>query len=82
MYSASSRWYFHAQPDGGVAKTILVEGQGYEKPETGDEVTGECLVTELACVGDPYTVTSRDTSNRTLPRALSQQSLLVARACR
>ena len=32
------------QPDGGVAKTILVEGQGYEKPESGDEVTGASFV--------------------------------------
>ena len=42
--SALSTLHVHAQPDGGVAKTILVEGQGYDKPETGDEVTGELHV--------------------------------------
>ncbi len=50
-----SCWQDRAQPDGGVAKTILVEGQGYDKPETGDEVTGERLMTELACMGNLHT---------------------------
>ena len=26
--------------DGGVLKTVLQQGEGYEKPETGDEVYG------------------------------------------
>lgn len=30
-----------SQPDGGVTKTIDVVGTGFEKPEKGDEVSGE-----------------------------------------
>lgn len=29
------------QPDGGVAKTITALGTGFDKPESGDEVSGE-----------------------------------------
>lgn len=29
------------QPDGGVVKKVLVAGEGWQKPEKGDKVTGE-----------------------------------------
>ena len=30
------------QEDGGVSKKVLKEGTGYEMPDKGDEVFGEC----------------------------------------
>lgn len=30
----------YVQEDGGITKTILVKGEGWESPEQGDEVEG------------------------------------------
>ncbi len=34
-----------AQDDGGVVKKIITAGEGWEYPETGDEVTGRYRLT-------------------------------------
>ncbi len=38
---AHDRWGSRPQEDGGVEKTILTVGSGWEKPERGDNVNGE-----------------------------------------
>jgi hypothetical protein len=40
-------YYVGAQPDGGIIKKILVEGEGFETAEKGDDVEGATLVWEV-----------------------------------
>ncbi len=62
------------QKDGGLVKKILTKGEGWESPESGDEVTGDCSCTTEMRALAPCVGRHKCTNNNPLRPADSQSS--------